>query len=91
MEQEQKFRNMSDFRRPVSIRVTSEFITFHFVNENNREFYWIPVDDWATLISDGYSFQQHMEEKSWYSEDMSDFINETLYNNLLKAESWKLK
>lgn len=59
-------------RRSIAIHIEQGFISFRFPEEGDREFYYIPADDWDN------TWPQHMGRKSWYTEAMTDFINENL-------------
>lgn len=77
---ERTFNNYMNGRRPITVKIYDDHITFHFKNEGNREFYHIPKEEW---ISDKVNRQDrednwhaHMMRKTWFCSNMRDFINE---------------
>lgn len=76
------FDNYLDGRRPITVKVTREYITFHFKNEGDREFYWLGTDDWINdsknRPNDPSAWPRHMLKKSWFSEEMKEFIDESI-------------
>ncbi len=65
--------------RPVTIRIYTNGITFHFPNEGDREFYWIDKERWISdrteRLDRGDNFHNHMRHKNWFMEEMAEFIN----------------
>jgi len=61
--------------RPIVVKIRPDFITFHFKNQNDEEFYDIPVFQWN---DDRYNWPEHMSRKNWFSEEMKHFINDNL-------------
>ncbi len=71
---EKIFQNgVETHKRPIKIKINDEWITFHFVNEHDREFYDIPKDDWRSFKD--INWYNHMMQKSWFTQQMADFIN----------------
>jgi len=74
------FYNYLDGKRPITIKIGKDFITFHYKNENDREFYDIPKSEWISDRTgrqgreDNWHF--HMMEKTWFCEEMKQFIND---------------
>lgn len=66
--------------RPILVRVDDTHISFHFTNENEREFYWICKQDWVRDYSRdmgrGDNFHVHMTGKKWFTKPMYEFLNE---------------
>lgn len=64
-------------QRPITVKVNikEDAITFHFKNEDDREFYWIHISDWKAETA---FWTNHMKDKSWYTRGMEDFINSNL-------------
>lgn len=73
------FYHYLDGKRPITIKVNSDFITFHFKNENDREFYSIPTNEWISDKTDRLdredNWHTHMMSKTWFNNDMKNFIN----------------
>lgn len=67
-------------KRPITVKIDNEFIVFHYTEEDDREFYHILVKEW---VSDKHTTRQgrednwhfHMKEKSWFNQDIEEFIN----------------
>ena len=70
--------------RLIEIRVDkkSGWITFHYTQEGNREFYSIPVSDWVRDLTERLdredNWHNHMMVKTWFSEPMKSFINQSV-------------
>jgi len=72
--------------RPVTVKITDEFITFHIGEDNDNEFYWIPTNEWVNDcpkigIADSrkeLGWHQHMEDKIYFTSSIRKFINNTL-------------
>ena len=66
-------------QRPITIKILEDWITFHFKNEQDREFYDIPKCDWISDRTerldreDNWHF--HMKEKNWFTDEMKKFID----------------
>lgn len=63
--------------RPVKIKIdkAKDYISFHFPNEEDREFYWIGIEDWKIPSR---HWEDHMARKGWYCEQMTEFINRSI-------------
>ena len=70
-----KFQNPARENRPIGIKITKKYISFHFPKERNREFYWFMVSDWKSDIP---HWENHLLRKAWFSEEMKDFIHESI-------------
>jgi hypothetical protein len=66
-------------KRPITIRVSYDYITFHYKNEREREFYSIPLNEWISDKSNRQgrddNWHAHMMRKTWFNQEMKDFIN----------------
>jgi hypothetical protein len=62
-------------QRRITIKIDEHFILFSFPTERNREFYDIPKHEWLSAQD---NWQNHMREKSWFTEEMENFINQAL-------------
>lgn len=64
-----------DGRRPVTAKVdkAENVVTFHFKDEEDREFYFMPLNEY---MEDQRFYRSHMLKKSWFSQGMEDFIVE---------------
>lgn len=60
--------------RMIEVRVNAMpgWITFHFSQEQDREFYSIATVEWDE------TFKKHMRDKNWFSEPMEKFITESI-------------
>lgn len=74
------FFNYINGRRPITVKVDSHFISFHFKNENDREFYYIPTHEWVNdktnRLEREDNWHRHMMEKTWFCQEMKNFIND---------------
>lgn len=61
-------------QRPITVKIRRDFITFHFKNNDDEEFYDIPTYQWKD--EDKNHWQDHMSRKNWFSEEMKKFIND---------------
>ena len=59
----------------IKIDKNAELISFHFPQENDREFYSILIPEFN---SDREHWHRHMMDKNWFSELMYKFIIEAL-------------
>lgn len=66
-------------QRPITIKVQEDCITFHFQNEQDREFYDIPKYSWIEDKTDRLdkkdNWHLHMQRKNWFTKEMKDFID----------------
>jgi hypothetical protein len=60
-------------QRPITVKIRRDFITFHFKNQDDEEFYYILTDQWA---DPRYHWAEHMIRKNWFSEEMKKFIDD---------------
>jgi hypothetical protein len=61
--------------RPITVKIQDDYITFHFKNEDDREFYDIPKHEW---IGSAPHWQQHMAFKNWFCGEMETFIDKNI-------------
>ncbi len=68
-------------KRPIEVKIGPSRISFHFKNENNREFYAIPTDEWISdkIYRQGRedNWHLHMMEKNWFNQEMKKFIDDS--------------
>lgn len=68
--------------RLIEVRVDkkSGWITFHYAQERNREFYYIPLSEWVSDLTNRLdrddNWHNHMMQKTWFSQPMQQFINQ---------------
>lgn len=68
--------------RMIEVRVdeTTGWITFHFSQEQDREFYSIPISEWISdrtnRLDRPDNWHNHMADKNWFSEQMKKFIDD---------------
>lgn len=66
-------------KRPITVKINNDTIDFHFKNENDRQFYTIPKDEWISDRSNRLerkdNWHSHMTEKTWFTSDMKLFID----------------
>jgi len=61
-------------KKPITVKIRPDFVTFHFKNQDDEEFYDIPIFQWK----DGSDFWPgHMMTKNWFTEDMKKFIDDS--------------
>ena len=68
--------------RPINIKIGDDYISFHFKTEGDREFYYIPKQEWIddkTQRQDrDDNWHKHMNEKVWFTTEMENFINKNI-------------
>ena len=70
--------------RMIEIRIDEMpgWITFHFSQEQDREFYSIPMEEWVSDLTNRLdrsdNWHKHMMEKNWFSEPMKNFITQNV-------------
>ena len=75
------FRNQNYCKgeRPITVKVGDVFISFHFTNEGDREFYDIPVNEWVSDKTNRQdrddNWHNHMMEKVWFSQSMKEKVS----------------
>jgi hypothetical protein len=66
-------------KRAINIKINEDYITFHFKDEGDREFYYIPKTDWINdkteILDREDNWHFHMKEKVWFTNEMESFIN----------------
>jgi hypothetical protein len=69
-------------QRPITIKIAEDWITFHFKNEQDREFYDIPKRDWISdrkeRLDREDNWHYHMKEKNWFTKEMEKYIDENV-------------
>ncbi len=66
------FSNPND-SRTIEIKIENGWIDFGFIREEeNQWFYDIPCSEWKEQYP---RWQDHMREKSWFTKEMANFIN----------------
>ena len=65
--------------RQIGISIDNEFIIFTYPEEENRDFYHIPIKQWKDDLTErqgrGDNWHYHMMEKEWFSSEMKDYID----------------
>ncbi len=59
--------------RVISIVIEDKFVVFTFIfKDHDQEFYDFLKEDWH------HRFKEHMKYKSWFTQEMSDFITSNI-------------
>jgi hypothetical protein len=59
--------------RVISIVIEDQFVVFTFIfKDHDQEFYDFLKEDWHLR------FKEHMKYKSWFTQEMSDFITSNI-------------
>lgn len=86
--------------RPISVKINKSdgYVSFHFPNEGDREYYSFQIKDWIDDYNKKYpgsDWINHMEEKVWFTSNIRKFINESLClkdsNKKLEQDEWTEK
>jgi hypothetical protein len=76
---EKTFYHHLNGQRPITVKIVPDYVTFHFKNEGNREFYSIPKKEWdsdkTNRLDREDNWHTHMMNKTWFNQEMKDFIN----------------
>jgi hypothetical protein len=66
-------------KRPITITIDDNMILFLYKNEDNREFYYTPVNEWVAQHENperfNHTWEKQLNKKNWYTQEMQDFIN----------------
>lgn len=66
--------------REMVVKIFDHVIKFSFKERRNGEFYSIPLKDFKT---DAKYWIDHMKKKSWFTDEMEEFISQETNNPIL--------
>jgi len=90
---QKNFKASSWNGRQIGIKIDDDFISFTFPSEGNREYYWLGTDEWKRDVTErldrGDNWHIHMRHKTWFSDEMYQYINQCLNITAPNIPNWK--